>query len=239
MTFRKPAAYEAEALLKEILDEAPDYASAWELYSRILLRFFVVPYDQRHMAPDVARQAYEAAAQGVELDPNLSIAHAALGYAQAWRGDFDAGLVSLRHAVALNPNDPDSMRNLAEVLGRSGDHRASIEAFEQARALDSFTPPVVLALMARAHNLLGEFDRAADASRQCAERAPDLPVCYSMLAVSAAQLGRLDDARIAMQRYLTLDRGATAARLTQWPRLRRDEDRERMRTLLLAAGMPP
>jgi TolB-like protein/DNA-binding winged helix-turn-helix (wHTH) protein/Flp pilus assembly protein TadD len=239
MSFRKPAALEAEALLEQALRDAPDYASAWELYSRLLLRFYVVAYDERHMSPAVARQAYDAAARAVALDPNLSIAHGALGYAQAWLGEFDAGLATLRRAVALNPNDPDSMRNLAEVLGRSGDHRASIVAFEQARALDSFTPPAVLGLMARAHNLLGEFAQAADAARQCAQRAPDLPVCHSMLAIAAAQLGQLDDASAAMQRYRALDPGATPARLTAPPRLHRDADRQRMTALLLAAGLPP
>ena len=49
-------------------------------------------------------RAYTLALKGVQLDPNLPMAHAHLGSALTWKRQLDAALAEFEKAMALNPN---------------------------------------------------------------------------------------------------------------------------------------
>jgi TolB-like protein/DNA-binding winged helix-turn-helix (wHTH) protein len=238
IAFSRQGAIDAHALLQQATAIDPDYAPAWELLARVLLRFYIVPYDDRHFSARVLADAHQAALKAVALDPDFSLAHGALGYAQLWLQHYDASLASLRRAIALNPNDADTFRNYGDALGQVGEHRASIEAFERSQRLDPFSPPIVFGLLARAHNMLGEHDRALPLARECAERAPGLPVCFMMIAVATARLGQPDEAQAAGRRLLDLDPRTSMRRLTQPKRFRFEADEAVWVEQLRAAGIP-
>ncbi|MBT2321295.1 winged helix-turn-helix domain-containing protein [Variovorax paradoxus] len=238
IAFSRQGAIDAHTLLQQATAIDPDYAPAWELLARVLLRFYIVPYDDRQFSAPVLADAHQAALKAVALDPDFSLAHGALGYAQLWLQQYDASLASLRHAIALNPNDADTFRNYGDALGKVGDHKASIEAFERSRRLDPFSPPIVFGLMARAHNMLGEHDRALPLARECAERAPGLPICFMMIAVAMARLGQPDEAQAAVRRLLELDPRTSIRRLTQPKRFRFEADDAVWVEQLRAAGIP-
>lgn len=238
VAFSREGAMDAHALLQQATTLDPGYAPAWELMARVLLRFYIVPYDERQFSARVLEDAHQAALKAVALDPGFSLAHGALGYAQLWLQQYDASDASLRRAIALNPNDADSLRNYGDALGTFGEHRASIEAFERSLRLDPFSPPIVPGLMARAHSMLGEHDRALPLARECADRAPGLPMCFMMLAVAAARLGDTVEAQAAVGRLLELSPRTSIRQHMQRKRFRLDSDDALWVGHLRAAGIP-
>ena len=238
VAFSREGAMDAHALLQQATMLDPGYAPAWELLARVLLRFYIVPYDDRQFSTQVLDDAHLAALKAVALDPGFSLAHGALGYAQLWLQQYDASKASLRRAIALNPNDADSLRNYGDALGNFGEHRASIEAFEHSLRLDPFSPPIVPGLMARAYNMLGEHDRALPLARECGQRAPGLPVCFMMLAVAAARLGDTVEAQAAVRRLLELSPKTSIRQHMQRKRFRLDSDVVLWAGHLRAAGIP-
>lgn len=239
VAFSREGAMDAHALLQQATTLDPGYAPAWELMARVLLRFYIVPYDvERQFSAGVLEDAHQAALKAVALDPGFSLAHGALGYAQLWLQQYDASDASLRRAIALNPNDADSLRNYGDALGNFGEHRASIEAFERSLRLDPFSPPIVPSLMARAHNMLGEHDRALPLARECADRAPGLPMCFMMLAVAAARHGDTVEAQAAVGRLLELSPRTSIRQHMQRKRFRLDSDNALWVGHLRAAGIP-
>lgn len=202
MAFSRQGAFDAHELLQQATALDPDYAPSWELLARVLMRFYITTYDERFGSPAVLEQAHAAALKAESLDPNLSLAHGALGYVLLWQRRYDESKSSLRRAIELNPNDADSYRNYCDALGQGSEHRDSIATCEKALRLEPFSPPIVAGLIARAHIMLGEYDRAFSFARECTDRAPDLPLCITLRAIAASQVGRADEAQAAVKSLL-------------------------------------
>jgi adenylate cyclase len=58
-------------------------------------------------------------------------AHILLGRIYIFRGDYDRALDELRHAVELNPSDPEAQSGLADALLWSGNTGAAIETMRE------------------------------------------------------------------------------------------------------------
>jgi adenylate cyclase len=136
------------------------------------------------------------------------------------------------------PNDIDSLRNYATVLGNAGLHREALAAWDKAVGLDPFFPPIALALKARNNNMLGEFSAALPLARTCAERAPRLLPCFIHLAVAANEKGAMDEARSAVRRVLEIDPRFMSGRFMQLIPYRDADEVTRYVEYLRRAGLP-
>jgi adenylate cyclase len=237
-TFTGEAALEARALLERAIQVDPHYAVAWELLARLTLQFFVRPYDERQGDRALVREARAAAERAVMLDPNLSTAHATLGRTLFFLGEHDASLEALRTALSINPTDAESVRMYATTLGTAGFFRESLAAWDEGALLDPYFPPITYALRARNHVMLGEHDKALPLSRTCAERALELVPCFLFLAISANELGLVDEAGTAAQRVLELDPKFGIARHVQIIGYAKAEDAARFAEYMRRAGLP-
>ena len=81
--------------------------------------------------------AREAVRKALELDPNLSEAHAVMG-SIAWEYDYDwhAGERHLRRAIELNPSNASAHSNLAELLNMWGRHDEALAEIDRAQQID-------------------------------------------------------------------------------------------------------
>ena len=83
--------------------------------------------------------------------------------------------------------------------------------------------------------MLDEHGKALTMARECAHRAPDLPLCFSLRAVAASQMGDTQEAQDTVRRLLELNPKMSVSRSMVF----RDEaDTAKYRRLLLLAGMP-
>ena len=143
-----------------------------------------------------------AAQKAVALDPSFSTARATLGSALVWTREYDAALAELRGALELNPTDTTTLGLYADALTRAGMHREAMVAFELAAQLDPFPSPIALALKARAHILLGDFEPALALARASVEISERFMPGLIVLAIAAVGLGRESEARNAATRLL-------------------------------------
>jgi len=160
----------AEAFFRSATERDPDFALAWvglsTAYQYQAGTTGQIPVDEGYRA---ARQAAERA---LALDPELALAHAAVGLIHAsYDWDWAAADERMRRAYALAPTD-------AEILGRfaaqdltMGRFEQAIERFQQAIDRDPLRAPLRfnLSLVLIAAGRYGEAEAVA---RQALELAP-------------------------------------------------------------------
>lgn len=114
----------------------PNFALAWARLS----------YNESELAwfggggldvKQLIQQARADAERALQLQPNLSAAHLAVGYSDYWgRGDYAAALQAFAAALALKPSDADTLAAQAYVERRQGRFDDAITSLQQALTLD-------------------------------------------------------------------------------------------------------
>ena len=97
------------------------------------------------VAPDAARNAYEAA---LKRWPKAWIATMGLGNLAYARKDYPQATIHFANAARANPSDGDPMNNLAQALLAAGDWKAAQGAIEVALRLGQPHPEVYLSTAA-------------------------------------------------------------------------------------------
>jgi tetratricopeptide (TPR) repeat protein len=203
------------------------------------MQFYVQPYDRKRRAkPETLELGRAAAQKAVSLDPSFSTARATLGSALVWAREYDAALTELRRALMLNPNDATTIGLYADALSRAGLHREAMVAFEEAAQLDPFPSPIALALKARAHILLRDFEPALVLARSSVEISPSFLPGLIVLAIAAIGLGREREARNASKRLLAAVPYFSAASHMALIGYRNSADAELLAGHLRRAGLP-
>jgi adenylate cyclase len=151
------------------------------------------PVEGRRLAEAKARTA-------LELDPDSAIAHATLAWIFSFQGDRAQALEEAETAITLNPNDPQGHMVMGRVLVFSGKHAEAREFLDTASRLDPLGQTAVTVMVHRAIGYYFERDyRGAEAMARRAIRAyPQNPRPYTWLAATLGQLGRADEAQIAL-----------------------------------------
>jgi adenylate cyclase len=109
-------------------------------------------------------------------------------------------------ALALCPSAAAAYIWGALNLGWGGDAERAIDWGERAIRLSPFDPSITAALhgVFLGHFLRGRYEEAAMAVRRAIGSKPGFSISHMMLAAALAKLGRLDEARTAALRVLTL-----------------------------------
>jgi TolB-like protein/cytochrome c-type biogenesis protein CcmH/NrfG len=160
---------QSDALYRKALTIDPRYAPAWAALAE---NFYHEANQGLLSNKEGYAQAREAAMKALAIDPDYAPAHARLGYI-AMYGDNDlAGAAQhFRRALALDPSDPDVLRNSAALLGNLG-------RLDEALALDEAVvrrdPVNVNALynLGVDGRLAGRFDAAIASFRTVLSLAP-------------------------------------------------------------------
>lgn len=237
-TFTRDGAAEARALAERAIAIDPNYAPAWEVLASALLQFYIQPYSEHQGTPAMLQQARAAAERAAALDGNYALAHVTLGFVLMWAREHDASLEVARKAIEINPNEVVAYAVYGDVLSGAGRYRESIAAWDRSVSHDPYHPALNLALKAKSHVMLGEFDPALRLLRSCAERAPKLFTCPLYRAVAAKELGLEEEARAAARRLLELYPKFAIGRHMRITPFRNDADAARFAEYLRRAGLP-
>jgi TolB-like protein/class 3 adenylate cyclase/Flp pilus assembly protein TadD len=152
-------------------------------------------------APDQKVEAALAIARNaVAIDPRDPVGQVAQAWAYLLRGDLKNGLDSSHRAVELNPSMPEAWTWLGWIQTIAGDPEAGIASSERARRLSPQGPSVaqVEDNLAMAYFEMGRYTEALDAGRKLVALRPAYVWGYGYVAMSAAALGRIDEARAAV-----------------------------------------
>jgi adenylate cyclase len=154
-----------------------------------------------------------AARRSVALDDREPSAHLFLAWAHSFTGQEEKAIAASELAVQLNPSFAMAYAMRSTFLARRGRPDDAIASIEKAMRLSPQDPMmwVILQAMAVAHFVGGRYHEAAKWAEQSLQRKPDAALPHRFLAASYAHLGRLDEARRALDEALRLTPGFSLA----------------------------
>jgi adenylate cyclase len=143
--------------------------------------------------PDVLKHGYALASKAVELDPNLPLVRALLGWTLGWMHEPDAAVREYEIALALNPNFWDW--RFANVLVYAGAASRALDVVQAHLRLDPFHPPHVHAFRGHALYMLKRYAEAVAPLRESIRRGPQVLLGHVWLAATLVRLGERTEAR--------------------------------------------
>jgi TolB-like protein len=126
--------------LQQVTRMDPNFAPAWATLSEV--SSMTLP-SQNNYRTFGGAEAY--ARKAIELAPNLAEGHAALAFALGLKGPL--ARAEIERAVALDPNDYQSVMWLGNMRAQSGDNSGALEAFSRAVKIEPLFWPAVLNML--------------------------------------------------------------------------------------------
>ena len=124
--------------------------------------------------------------------------YVALGYTYEQQKDYKKAIEAYRKAIALDRDNLDAIRGLAQNLMNDGQTDAALEQYKIIADANPDDPQTLLR-MADIYRKQGKFDLALDSLKQAQSVVPDLmEVSYNMAAIYQSQ-GRYDEAADLLQ----------------------------------------
>jgi len=179
----------AQDFFQKSVDLDPNFAAAYAALAGVVIQLGAMYY--AISLDEAARTAEQLARKALSLDPSEALAHARLGGAMFVRGDL-VGCIS-KYNEALSLDDNCSLAHGAKgtalvFVGRREEGRASLRTCLRLNPRDP-SRAARLNEIALSHYLDGDYEVAAEASRDAIRRNPSY-VTYRWLLASLGQLGR-------------------------------------------------
>jgi TolB-like protein len=127
----------ARSQLQEAVRKDPNFAPAW---ASLAIAEWAAAIQVIH-GQTTGKEAESYARRSIALAPNLADGHAALAYTL---GPGPVAEASLRRAVALNPNDVETMTWLASIEASQGRGNEALKLYDRALVLEPLWWPAVL-----------------------------------------------------------------------------------------------
>ena len=175
----------------------PKFALAYALMADSYYLQFYYGYDMR---PDSIENARAAAKRALLIDDSIAEAHVAVAGVQLYdqRGrydesDYQAGINSLRRALALNPNLAIAHQRYAWLLSGLGHLDEAVREMKRAQELDPLSPTNNTA-MGIVLTFAGHYREALDFCYKAAELAPNEAPMQENLGVAYTLNGMYEQA---------------------------------------------
>jgi adenylate cyclase len=163
----------AEKFFRQTIDLDPNFAGGYRGLADA--RGFVFGSDQTLNLAEGLNSREMLARRAVELDSADAEARSALAHVLAGRGDYQAGLVEARQALAITPNLSIAHGALGFVLTFSGQPKEGLASLETAIRLDPHGSQVAVKMnqVAIAQYYSGEYDAAVERAIRIIRSWPD------------------------------------------------------------------
>jgi adenylate cyclase len=202
--YRAEDSIKAQEFFRRAIEVDPNFgpahaALAYAVYYEVIEGLVSAP-------DDWISRALEAARTAVILDERDSFGHMVLGRVLLAHGELDASTAACEMALELNPNDANAHYGVGLALCFAGRPEAAMPKVDEALRLNPHDPGAWAFLWLRSHALtmLRSYDEALVWARK-AVRQPNATLwAFAGEAVALAHLGRIDEARTALDRALTV-----------------------------------
>ena len=210
----REAVLRAETLLQEAIDLDPGYAEALgTLADCIAIRTSTGWHESRRRGTD---EACEAARRALAAGPDNSTCVASAAFAYGILGQrFDEALELAERAIQVHPNSTFVRNRAGAVYSVSGESDKAIAQFEAAQRMnpvDNKTATVTFTVATTAHFFARRFEESVRWGRRTMAITPDANIARWIAAAALGHLGRLDEARVEIDKILALHPIATLAR---------------------------
>src|SRR5262249_11460445 len=139
--------------------------------------------------------------RALALDPLCAAGYTSMGLVRFFRGDYEGTLAAARQALTISPNYATAHHHLGIARLYSGQPREALDDIRKAIRLDPHDPAQSVRLnhIAIAHYYLREYEAAVQAAEEALRYYPDHPWAWRYLAAALGQVGRLDEAKQALE----------------------------------------
>jgi adenylate cyclase len=232
--------HEARGLFEKAVVDDPAYARG---YAGLAFTYewgaFYTAWD-----PDTAashNRASELAQRALSLDDSDHLPHVVLGWVHHERREFKQARQQFERAMAINPNDADTLMNAAMVRAFEGEPEQAIDLAQFAMRLNPRPPDWYLCYLAGCYARAGKYSEAT----ALFERVPDaIPEVRGYLAALHVLQGHPVEARrhmdVFLQRYSQHWAGTPSAQAVEhvYSVLCGAEDPQHFMDALREAGLP-
>jgi len=189
---------------------------------------------------EAAKTAGPLARRAVALDDADATAHLALSYVFALEDEMKSCRAEIERAVSLNPNHAWAMSWLGWVQCFTGHTSEAPIAFNKAMRASPHDPLkwAWIHWSAIATYLAGDYQTALDGIERVIRYYPDKAPPYRWRAAALAQLGRIDEAKSALQQAIEQSPTYFYAHVRQRPPWMRPQDFDSLLEGLYKAGLP-
>jgi len=148
-----------------------------------------------------------AARRSMELDSTEPMSHTAMGNFYFFTGQQAQAIASFRRTVQLDPGSILACGQLGLFLALTGQPEEALPNLERVIRLNPRTPMMYryLAATGWAHFAAGRYEEAIEWLEQSRQSKPDHNLAHRGLAASYAIVGRLEEARAALEEELRLE----------------------------------
>ena len=186
----------ARDCLEAAVEREPDYVDGLAWLGQLYIDEYWSNLNPRPDAPPSLEAALSVLKRALVLDPNHQMVRHALAYAYYMKRDLGEFRLQAEKAISLNPNDNQTLAEMAWMTAYSGEWDRGLEMFTQLDEMGATIPAWLYGLPFFYHYRLGEYSRALDYGRNFLELSR---WAYSIrLAMVHAQLGNAEEARAAL-----------------------------------------
>ena len=194
----------AQDLFRQSIDLDPTFAGSYSALALVQLQAAAI---HQKLNPVEAQSSAEALARrAVALDGADAQARSCLGWALQARGELEGALVEIERALAMSPNLAAAHGHRGATLIFSGRPKEGLAALETCIRLDPRDPFLSVRLLHIACGLYfsREYEATVEAAKRLILSYPDFPMIYRWPAAALGQLGRVAEAREALQKAISL-----------------------------------
>jgi adenylate cyclase len=203
--FTKAAALRARDMFKRAVQLDPNYSRAHSGLAYTYMRDFWLGISKDRKS--TVTKLLESGRRAVALDEADSLAHIALSFGYIWSNELTRAGAEAETAVRLNPSNAAAFACLGHVRAMCGDTSEGIRLTEKSLQLTPRDPRnhMFMIHVALAHMVARHHEAAANWARRAVDRNPNLAEYYFILASSLAHLGRVSEARRALETCERID----------------------------------
>jgi adenylate cyclase len=194
-------------------------------------------YEGRGLS-EALRLAEALARQAVALDGADAEARSLLATTLRRRGDYEGGLAEAERALTISPNMAGAHYAKGASLISAGRSKEGVAALERSIRLDPCRSAVRFNQIALALYFTGEYDAAVEAANGAIRSSPSYPNPYRWLAAALGQLGRIEEAKQALEKAIAIAPASFRMYVRERAPWRRPEDHAHMLEGLRKAGLP-
>jgi adenylate cyclase len=183
---------EARALLRRAIELDTNYAAAYAAFADT---YYIATAMGWAESPNAfLGRAEELATKALSLDASDVRARVIVSRIHVLHQRYREAEEEIERAIAINPNDAQSLAGRGNILMWLGQTDAAIEALEQALRIDPSLSPIDRFALSFAYYLKGHYDRAADLAERNLRETPGAHFSRVLLAAAYAQQDRPEDA---------------------------------------------
>jgi TolB-like protein/class 3 adenylate cyclase/Flp pilus assembly protein TadD len=187
----------AQEHFRKAIELDPTFPLAYRSLSYVLIQAGCAGWASSAQA--VVEEGRDLAERAVALGPADFENYGQLGFACLYSRDFDRSLECYRKAIALNPNSPDLLADMADALVHVGKTAEGVAMIQQAKQLNPLASDWYDWVIGIAAFFDGRYEEALDALNRVGNSSSFL---RCDLAATYVRLGRMEDARATVRDIL-------------------------------------